>query len=173
MAGSLPLNALTPTLWYFAYGSNLDPGTFLGRRRMQPLRSEVARLDDWKLCFDLPIGPGERGVGNVRPESGSHVWGVAYELAGDEAQRLDRTEGVGRGAYQRVTVRVETPARQRIESFTYHAARGAPGRKPSRRYLGLLLAGAKHHELPALYVETLRQTPLAIDERDTQLELPL
>jgi hypothetical protein len=165
--------AANPPLWYFAYGSNLDPGTFLGRRRMRPLTTEIARLDAWRLCFDLPVGPGERGVGNVRRDANSYIWGVAYQLAGSEASRLDGTEGVGRGAYQRVAVTVETPAGILIEAFTYHSPRGAKGRKPSRRYLGLLLTGARHHGLPRSYIEALRRAPLAVDERDPQIELPL
>jgi cation transport regulator ChaC len=161
------------TVWYFAYGSNLDPGTFLGRRRMRPLRAVVARLDGWVLCFDLPIGKGERGVGNVRPQPGERVFGVAYELEVAEAGRLDLTEGVPHGAYRRVSVHVETAGGDSLAAFTYHSSRGVSGRMPSRRYLGLLLAGARHHGLPADYVAELRALPLAIDERDAQLELPL
>lgn len=162
-----------PTLWYFAYGSNLDPGTFLGRRQMRPLRTEVARLDGWALHFDLPIGPGERGVGNVRHDPAAHVWGVAYELAGAEASRLDRTEGVQHGAYQRARVVLATHRGEEIEAFTYHSVRGAPDRKPSRRYLGLLLTGARHHDLPGDWIRRLRAVPLAVDEREPQLELPM
>ena len=58
-----------------------------------------------------------------------------------------------------------------LEAFTYHSARGARGRKPSRRYLGLLLKGARHHGLPDEYVRWLRALPLAVDERDRQLSL--
>ena len=163
----------TRTQWYFAYGSNLDPGTFLGRRQMRPLQTAPARLDDWALCFDLPVGPGERGVGNVRLQDGAIVWGVVYELKSSDAARLDRTEGVHRGAYLRASVHVETPSGEIRDAFTYHSTRGLPGRKPSRRYLGLLLTGARHHGLPADYVETLRSIPLAVDERDKQLELPI
>jgi cation transport regulator ChaC len=161
------------TIWYFAYGSNLDPGTFLGRRRMRPLSSQVARLDHWALCFDLPVGPGERGVGNVRQEPGSLIWGVAYELESTEAARLDSTEGVHRGAYRRVSIRVRTASNDALPAFTYQSPRGIPGRKPSRRYLGLLLTGARHHGLPAPWIDRLRATPVAIDERDNQLELPI
>ena len=44
--------------WYFAYGSNMARGTFIERRGMQPLGVRRAYLDDHRLCFDLPIGPG-------------------------------------------------------------------------------------------------------------------
>ena len=159
------------SLWYFAYGSNLDPGTFLGRRRMQPLENRIALLENFELRFDLPVGPGERGVANVAPREGDHVWGASYLLSHADAERLDRTEGVHRGAYVRLAVEVRDVAGSAIRAFTYHSTRGASGRKPSRRYLGLILAGARHHGLPAEYVERLRALPLAVDERETQLQL--
>ena len=159
------------SLWYFAYGSNLDPGTFLGRRRMRPLDTRVARLDDWALVFDLPVGRGERGVGNVRPAPGACIWGVAYELTGRDCARLDGSEGVHRGAYRRVPISLCVPDDEMIEAFTYRSGRGRPGRRPSRRYLGLLIKGARHHGLPGDYVWKLRAIDVARDERQQQQEL--
>jgi len=160
-----------PTLWYFAYGSNLDPGTFLGRRRMRPIETRVAVLEGFELRFDLPVGPGERGVANVAPLAGDHVWGALYRIEHGEAERLDRTEGVPHGAYRRLDVTALAIDGSGVRAFTYHAGQGQPGRKPSRRYLGLLLAGARHHGLPAAWVERLRALPLAVDERERQLPL--
>ncbi|MFI5316550.1 MAG: gamma-glutamylcyclotransferase [Myxococcota bacterium] len=163
--------AAEPSLWYFAYGSNLDPGTFLGRRRMRPLATRIVALENFELCFDLPVGPGERGVANVAPRDGERVWGVSYLLTHSDADRLDRTEGVHRGAYLRLAVELREQSGAALAAFTYHSSRGVSGRKPSRRYLGLLLTGARHHGLPAEYVERLRALPLALDERETQLPL--
>jgi len=160
-----------PTLWYFAYGSNLDRETFLGRRRMQPLETRIGVLEHFELRFDLPVGPGERGVANVAPHDGDAVWGVLYRLTHADAERLDRTEGVHVGAYVRLDVAVRAAEGAPIAAFTYQSSRGVAGRKPSRRYLGLLLAGARDHGLPALYVTRLRALPLAVDERDAQLPL--
>ena len=160
------------TSWYFAYGSNLDPRTFLGRRNMRPLATRVAHLADFELRFDLPVGRAERGVANVSPRRGAGVWGVAYQLTARDLMRLDRSEGVHRGFYQRIAVRVtcdDGPARA---AWTYQSLRGRPGRKPSRRYLGLLLRGARHHGLPAGYVTALRSLELAQDERNPQIALP-
>lgn len=163
-----------PKIGHFTYGSNLDPGTFLGRRQVRPNQTVVARLDGWAAYFNLPVGPGERGVGNVRLEASTCVWGSANQLNHEEANRLDRTKGVGQGSCQRVTIQLEVPERnERLGAFTYQSTRGVEGRKPSRRYLGLLLTGARHHMLPPNYIEQLRMSPLAIDERETQLELPL
>ena len=160
-----------PTLWYFAYGSNLDTGTFLGRRRMRPLETRVGVLAGFELRFDLPVGPGERGVANVAPLEESSVWGVAYRLTHAEAERLDGTEGVHHGAYARLDVQVRDERGELIPAFTYHSGRGVTGRKPSRRYLGLILAGARHHGLPAEWVARLRALELAVDEREQQLSL--
>jgi cation transport regulator ChaC len=162
---------MDPTLWYFAYGSNLERATFLGRRRMQPLASAIGVLHDYELCFDLPVGPGERGVANVAPRSGEHVWGALYQLAHADAARLDLSEGVDKGVYRRLQVEVVTPASLRVAAFTYRSELSRPERKPSRRYLGLLLAGAREHALPPEWIERLRAWPVAVDERERQLEL--
>jgi gamma-glutamylcyclotransferase len=164
-------DASESTRWYFAYGSNLDAGTFLGRRRMRPLDTRLAVLEHFDLRFDLPVGSGERGVANLAPCEGNEVWGALYLLTHREAERLDQTEGVQFGAYHRLNVEVHMIGGERICAFTYQSTRGVPGRKPSRRYLGLLLAGARQLGLPAEYIERLRSLPLAVDERDKQLSL--
>jgi gamma-glutamylcyclotransferase len=158
-------------LWYFAYGSNLDSRTFLGRRRMQPLATTIGVLRDFELRFDLPVGPGERGVANVAPRPGDLVWGALYRLTHADAERLDRTEGVGHGVYRRLAVDVHGTDGAAVAAFTYRSEISRPERKPSRRYLGLLLAGARELALPPDWVERLRAWPLAVDERERQLEL--
>jgi cation transport regulator ChaC len=160
--------------WYFAYGSNLDPGTFLGRRRMRPSEARRAVLPEFELLFDLAVGPGERGVANVRECPGGRVCGVAWRIDDAQARHLDRTEGVHRGYYVRRPVSVRDDAGRALDAFTYASARGVAGRRPSRRYLGLLLLGARHHALPQEWIAWLRALPLAVDERDAgQPELPL
>ena len=154
------------TIWYFAYGSNLAPSTFVGRRGMAPLHAHPACLDDFSLCFDLPVGPGERGVANLLASPGSRIWGVAYRIRIADADRLDRTEGVDRGYYRRtaVTVRRMAPA-DPLEAFTYQSPHGVVGRKPSARYIGIILEGARHHALPAEWIAYLEALARAVDER--------
>ncbi len=152
------------TLWYFAYGSNMSPAIFVDRRDMHPLDTRRARLDGYRLCFSLPVGPGERGVANVEQDAGAHVWGVAYLIDAAEGDRLDGSEGVRGGLYERVRV-VLAVDDDRVEAFTYRSSFASAGRKPSARYLGLLLEGAKRHGLPAEYVRDLEVLDLAVDER--------
>jgi gamma-glutamylcyclotransferase (GGCT)/AIG2-like uncharacterized protein YtfP len=151
-------------LWYFAYGSNLDAGTFLGRRRMRPTAARAARLDGYRLVFDLPIGKGERGVANLEPSPADSVYGVVYALSSEGASHLDRTEGVHLGAYRRLDVAVEILDGEQLRAFTYLSALRAPGRKPSRRYLDLILNGARRYGLPADYVAWLESLELAVEE---------
>ena len=157
-------DALETTLWYFAYGSNMSSAIFLGRREMHPLETRPACLDGYRLCFTLPVGPGERGVANVERAVAAHVWGVAYRIARAEGEHLDRTEGVLGGLYERLPV-VVTAAADRLQAFTYRSSFASPGRKPSARYLGLLLDGARCHGLPLEYVRGLETLELAVDER--------
>ena len=152
-------------IWYFGYGSNMHRGTFAGRRRMKPLATRVGRLDDHRLCFNIPIGPGERGVANVVPAAGSRVWGVLYLVTTEEFDRLDRTEAVHLGVYRRTPVEVVVAGEERVAAFTYCSMRTVEGRKPSPRYMRLLLEGAREHGLPAEYLRLLEGFELAIDER--------
>jgi cation transport regulator ChaC len=150
---------------YFAYGSNMQRATFVGRRGMQPRSSRPGRLDGFDLRFDLPVGPGERGVANLAVAPGAVVHGVLYSISTAEASILDRTEGVDRGLYERLAVRVITEEGSE-DAFTYLSRHREERRKPSARYLGLLLEGAREHGLPVGYLERLAAWPLAVDERE-------
>ena len=138
---------------------------FLERRQMRPLDTRWGRLQDYQLCFNIPVGHGERGVANVEPRAGVHTCGVLYLLTPEDCERLDRTEGVHRGLYNRIPVAVAV-GEQRATAFTYQSSLTQTGRKPSPRYIGLLLDGARHHGLPLEYIRYLESFDLAWDERE-------
>lgn len=154
------------TLWYFAYGSNLSDAIFRDRRQMRPRAVRRGRLDGYALSFNLPIGPGERGVANLVTAADASVHGALYLLGADDCVRLDRTEGVPMGAYVRIAVDVRLDDGTLCGAFTYQSARTRDGRKPSPRYLGLILEGARQRELPEEYVRWLERFELAVDERE-------
>jgi cation transport regulator ChaC len=156
------------TLWYFGYGSNMHRSVFLDHRRMHPLEIRRGCLKHYRLRFNLPVGPGERGVANLERDEGSRVHGVLYLLTPSDCERLDRMEGVGRGVYSRVPIEVLAEREEWILGFTYQSSSNHPNRKPSTRYLGLLVAGARQHHLPAEYVEFLESYDLARDERQDE-----
>jgi hypothetical protein len=152
------------TLWYFAYGSNMSPATFVERRGLTPLASRRAWIDGYRLCFNIPVGPGERGVANLAAEASERTHGVAHLLTVDDATILDRTEGVGGGLYFREPVDIVTDEGI-VAGFTYRSTVTSEGRKPSARYLDILLHGARLHGLPDEYVALLEAFELAFDER--------
>src|SRR6185295_4597650 len=151
-------------LWYFAYGSNMSPGTFLERRNMRPLETRCAFVDGFRLCFDIPVGPGERGVANLVADEVGRTHGVAYLLTEEDAGRLDRTEGVP-NLYRRETVDLRFDDRVAVQGFTYRSTIAVTGRKPSARYLDILLHGARTNGLPDAYISYLESLELAFDER--------
>ena len=152
-------------LSYFAYGSNMSTAIFVERRGMLPSSATWGWVDGYRLCFDLPVGPGERGVANIVLDDRARTYGVLYRITSQEGDRLDRSEGVHGGYYQRIPVVVATTWGESIDAFTYHSPYVSAGRRPSPRYIGLLLAGAREHGLPADYAAFLRSFDLAHDER--------
>jgi gamma-glutamylcyclotransferase len=155
-------------LWYFAYGSNLHSSIFVERREMRPLATRWGWLDGYRLCFNIPIGPGERGVANIEPDIGARVCGALYLLTHADFDRLDRTEGVHVELYRRLPVEVVTDIHGAINAVAYRSLITTTGRKPSPRYMRLLLDGAREHGLPDEWVSVLQRFELAVDEREDQ-----
>jgi cation transport regulator ChaC len=154
------------TLWYFAYGSNLHDAIFRERRGMRVRCVRRGWLDGYHLRFNLPVGPGERGVANIEPAPGTSICGALYLLSCTDCERLDRSEGVPFGAYRRIAIEVRLEDGTRRAAFTYQSSATREGRKPSARYLNLLLAGARQRGLPDDYVRWLETFELAYDERE-------
>lgn len=141
-------------LWYFAYGSNLNPDRLQGRANIEPRRSERAMLYDWRLAFNLATGMRwvEPAMANVMPASGEVVHGVAFELTDAELARLKASEG-GTRFYRSQSVEVETYDGERLAALTFVAQQDVVRREvsPSARYLDLLRKGARHHRLAEDY----------------------
>ena len=151
--------------WYLAYGSNMNRGVFENRRGMRPIQAQPALLENYQLRFNLAIGPGERRVANLESQAGARTWGVLYLITVEQSQHLDRTEGVPRGAYRRIPVSAIVDGSEPIPAFTYQSNRISLGRKPSARYIRLLIEGAAQHGLPPGYLRYLRNFELGADER--------
>ena len=105
---------------------------FHERRGMQPLDTRWGCLEDYRLRFNIPIGPGERAVANVEPEVGTRTCGVLYLLTPEDCERLDRTEGVHLGIYRRMAVEVAGDDGERVAAFTYRSTLTPSGTKAVR-----------------------------------------
>jgi AIG2 family protein len=143
-------------VWYFAYGSNMQPATFAGRRGIVAARALPARLAGWQLVFDKPpLLPMGQGMANVVATPGAEVLGVAHAITADDLAHVDLTEGVLIENYRR------------FEAWTLTSDRRADGLLPSERYMELLIDGALHHGLPAEYVAWLRARPAVADSPES------
>jgi gamma-glutamylcyclotransferase len=148
-------------VWYFAYGSNMQPATFAGRRGIAPSRTLAARARGWRLALDKPpLIPIGESFANLVATADAHAYGVAYEITADDLAHVDLTEGVLIGNYERIEIAVESlvddgPTR----AFTLVSQKSAPDLKPSDRYMALLIEGAETHGLPDEWIAMLRAVP--------------
>ena len=155
-------------MFYFAYGSNLDP-VQMGSRCPAARTAGLAALHDHRLAFPRYSEAWDGGSSGVVPTHGATVWGVLFEVTEECLATLDRYEGfLGPGHpdnhYDREQVTVELtrpddgsfPRRVRAWTFIARPAKPTP---PSRRYLDTILRGARHHRLPEDYVAALEAVP--------------
>ncbi len=151
--------------WYFAYGSNMDAARLFERMTGKGATwgdRIGGRLDGWRLAFDkLVTRPGEprgAGAGNIVMAAGETVYGTLNALPPKGFDVLDMHEGVAGGHYERHTVRVmRADTGETVEAITYVALKVGADLRPTRKYLGFLLAGGDL--LPADYLERLKATP--------------
>ena len=150
-------------IWYFAYGSNMD-AVRLFEDRLKPQGVAAGeriggRLDGWRLTFDKRArAPSGAGAGNIVLAVGEVVHGTLNALPPRGFEILDVHEGVADGHYERRKVAVvRTDSGETVEAITYVALKVGKGLKPTRAYLGFLLAG--RDLLPADYWDRLRATP--------------
>ena len=122
---------------YFSYGSFLDSETL---RKHCPSAEFVSRavLPDFEVQFNFMSKTYGGGVTGVEPAPGVIVRGVVYDVPMEELEYLDAIEGVPQGIYYRTTDPKGPYA-------------------PTRRYLGLMIKGAKEHGLDPDYIEELEE----------------
>ena len=148
--------------WYFAYGSNMDAARLFDQRLAPegvPRGQRIGgRLDGWRLTFDKQARtPPGAGAGNIVPAAGDCVYGTLNALPPKGFDVLDHYEGVKGGHYERRTVPVvRVDNGETVEAITYVALKVGHGLKPTRVYLGCLLAG--RDLLPADYWDRLAAT---------------
>lgn len=148
---------------YFGYGSNLHLPA-LRAKGVEPMTSVRGRLAGWRLTFDVRHWfPHEGGMGNIRytGDAADEVQGLVHTCAEADLTALDRMEAYGVG-YDRIAVEVETDSGT-VTAQTYV---GLPAfidvtRRPTRRYLAILVKGAMAAGLDERYIRRLREHPIA------------
>lgn len=150
-------------IWYFAYGSNMDPARLFGQRLAPegvPRGARIAgRLGGWRLVFDKPSRLLKGGAAaNIVVAAGGVVHGTLNALPDAGFEVLDRYEGVAAGHYERRTIDVvRSDTGETVPAVVYVALIRGGGLKPPRAYLDCLLAG--RDLLPPDYWQQLAATP--------------
>ena len=146
---------------YFGYGSNLSVVS-LRAKGVDPLFSEPAVLEGWKITFDIPdFFAVEGGTGNVAATPGAVVHGVLHACRSSDLETLDRLEAID-VSYRRAAMTVTTYGGRRVRAYVYVGIPDVldPTLRPSARYRSILVDGASEMRLDPRYVSALRQTPV-------------
>ena len=139
---------------YFSYGSFLDSAT-LKKHCPKAVYRGKALLPNWEVQFNFLSRTYNGGVTGIEPALAKLVRGVLYELNDDELLHLDFIEGVPDGIYYRQTIYVLDESSKAVKAATYRTMNPKGPFKPTKRYLGLMIAGAKEHGLEPDYVKEL------------------
>lgn len=149
-------------VWYFAYGSNMDPARLFEARlggAGVPHGARIAgRLEGWALRFNLPASAAQgAGYANIVEAAGAATPGTLNAIPPEGLTVLDRYEGVASGHYARLTVTVLAAdgPREAVTYVAHHRLR--EGLRPTRAYLAHLLAGGDL--LPAQHLAWLGALP--------------
>lgn len=161
------------TVFYFAFGSNLNLKVFEGRRGITPIQVFAAHLPDYDLVFDLHAMPYlEPVMGNIKPNAGGRgVHGAAFRLTKPQLDRVLETEGGGM-SYQLLEVDVhlyhgkcKPDAGVKVRAFTLMCVRRLESLHfpqealPSNRYLTLIQQGARERGLDEEWIAHLDARP--------------
>ena len=145
---------------YFAYGSNMDWGQM--RERCPSVRFiGVAKLPDHRLAFTRRSVKRDCGAADAVCQLGRAMWGVVFEIPDLEVGALDQSEGYlpgrDKNSYWRreCMVFLDSDEKRPLKVATYFAEPQKDPPLPNQDYKNLILAGARHWQLPPNYINEL------------------
>ncbi len=112
------------------------------------LKDYSLRFDLWALCWVEP------SFANLRHEEGAEVHGVAFKMTQEGMKKLDSQEG-----YSKRFVTLDAYDGRKLKGFIYINQRDKPDKPASKRYMGVLIKGAKAAGLKPEYVDKLKAMP--------------
>jgi cation transport regulator ChaC len=138
---------------YFAYGSMMLRSEIEGVCGSEVRVVGAGSADGFRLKFTRGSEKWGGGVADIVSAVGYRVWGVIFEVPQDMLGKLDEREGVPRGAYKRLQLRVRTSDGKEFDAQAYDVVdKSAQEIAPSERYFDTLAAGAKAGGLPQHYM---------------------
>ena len=130
------------TMWYFAYGSNMNAQRMIDRKAFFTRRIK-ATLRMHRLVFNK-IASQQPGCGfaNVEADNYENVHGILYKMQESDLAELDKHEGVKGKHYERKTMTVETENGP-VDAVVYvaHPSKIQDGLVPTEAYAETLYKG--------------------------------
>ena len=157
-------SAVSDTVIYFAYGSNLLFARL--HARTPSIRNlGVGKLHHHKLSFTKPGGDGSGKCGIEKVQGEEYVLGVLYEMSVSEKPILDEIEGAGHG-YIDQPVEVDSESGS-ISAFTYYPTHLDCEFLPYDWYKRLVLNGAIENNFPKGY-RSMIEAVETVDDPDVE-----
>lgn len=149
------------TVWYFAYGSNMDRARMFQRKAVWNYCTS-GTLKNFKLNFSKTAKNHGQGFANIIKSKQHQVEGVLYRLEDSHLyKQLDKHECAGTH-YNRVEKKIRRSDGKIITAFLYTAILTSKNLKPTEEYLNHLLKGEKY--LSPDYVSFLKSFQTAYTE---------
>lgn len=80
-------------MYYFAYGSNMNPDRLNVERDVHPTNSKKGVLKDYQLVFNkFAYGNPLITVANIEKAAGKQVEGIVFTITQDELKKIDKFE---------------------------------------------------------------------------------
>ncbi|MBS7630852.1 gamma-glutamylcyclotransferase [Candidatus Bathyarchaeota archaeon] len=116
-----------------------------------------AILPNWEVQFNFLSRTYNGGATGIEPAIGKIVRGVVYDVPDEEMIVLDKVEGTHEGIYFRQTVIVVDEQGRPVKAATYRTTNPRGPYKPTKKYLSLMIKGAKEHRLDEEYIKELEK----------------
>jgi hypothetical protein len=131
--------------YFFAYGARMNPTTMRDATPGAVLIGP-ARLDGYRLAFNVPSRSWGGGAANAVPALGGHLWGILWELDEADVEALNSFRGDERMQHV-VEAEVEGPSGP-VKATTFAVDSPEQFVAPADRYLAMLRAVARDQGLP-------------------------
>jgi len=158
-------------MWYFAYGSNMNPQAVAEWCRHYAHRAPAMKqakpsiLDNYRLSFSIYSEYWGGGIGDIAYDPGKYVAGALFDLSETEMKILDTK--VGRkldemdkeiGVYKRIEVAVAPLGKgESVQAVTYQGITVEKDHiPPTLHYMDVVIQGAYATGLSMMWISYLQ-----------------
>ncbi|XP_067144762.1 gamma-glutamylcyclotransferase-like isoform X1 [Centruroides vittatus] len=137
-------------IFYFAYGSNLSSDR-LKINNPSAVKNTIGKLKGYELSFQGYSDFWKGATANITENKSCEVWGTVWQLPENQIINLDKQEA----GYNSIQVRIKTIEGKEMLCKTYQMPEKQIN-KPSTIYKAVIVYGAVEQNLPAEYINKLK-----------------